>query len=118
MFGVLWGANFAALGMVAFVLLVLVPRMAVAFADFGMDLPGVTVIVLQVSKSPVLVLVGLGLIAAAQVVLARMAGGARHVVLVAATLLEIILVIVVGSAVFLPYFELLNSLSGSGAAGA
>ena len=115
--GVLWGVNFASLGLVAFVLLVLVPKMAVAFADFGMKLPAVTVIVLQVSQSPVLVLVGLGLIAAAQIVLARMAGGARRVMLVASTLLQVVLVIVLACAVFLPYVELVNSVAGSSSSG-
>jgi hypothetical protein len=115
--GLLWGVNFASLGLVAFVLLVLVPKMAAAFADFGMKLPAVTVIVLQVSQSPVLVLAGLGLIAAAEIVLVRMAGGARHAVLVVATLLEVGLVIVLACAVFLPYVELMNSLSGGNASG-
>lgn len=116
--GVLWGANFACLGLVAFILLVLVPRMAQAFADFGVRPPARAVMVFRISQSPALVLVGLALIAAAQIALARIASGAGRIVLFTSTLLEIVLVVAVASAVLLPYAELLNSVSsGPGSSG-
>ena len=118
MLGVLWGVNFASLGLLAFVLLVLVPRLALAFADFEVKLPSITVTMLQVSRSPGLVLIALGLFAAAEVAVVRLVGGGRRFVLIAGAALQIAIIIAIACAVFLPYVELLNSLSGSNASGA
>jgi hypothetical protein len=116
-FGALLGVNFAALVLLGGVLLVLLPKMAAAYAAFGTPLPAVTGILLQVSQARAAVLMGLGLLLAGQVTLARVAGRGRHVVLLVGVLVEIVLVVAVAFAVFVPYVELINSISGSNGAG-
>ena len=51
----MWVVNLATVALLAFVLLVFLPKMAVAFADFGVKLPGVTVLVLRASQAPTLI---------------------------------------------------------------
>lgn len=116
-FGMLFGVNVVALVLLGVVLLVLLPKMAAVYADFGTRLPAVTATMVQVSQAPAAVVMGLGLLLAGQMALARLAGRGRHVVLFAGTLLEVVLIVVVAFAVFLPYVELINSISGSNASG-
>lgn len=116
-FGMLFGVNLAALVVLGVVLLVLLPKMAAVYADFGTRLPALTATMVQVSQAPAAVVMGLGLLLAGQMALARLAGCGRHLVLFAGTLLEVALIVVVAFAVFLPYVELINSISGSNASG-
>lgn len=116
-FGMLCGVNIAGLALLGFVLLVLLPKMAMVYADFGTQLPAVTGILLKVSQARAAVLMGLGLFIAAQVAMAKSARRGGYAVLVAGTLIEIVLVVVVACAVFLPYIELINAVAGSNASG-
>lgn len=117
LFGMLLGVNLAALALLGVVLLVLLPKIAVAYADFGTSLPPVTAVMLKVSQARAAVLLGLGLLLVGQVALGNIAGRGRHFVLLVAALLEIVLIVAVAFVVFVPYVELINSIAGSNASG-
>ncbi len=109
----LWTVNLATVALLAFVLLVFLPKMAMAFADFGTKLPEVTVLALRASQAPGLVVAGLALFLAAQYVGVSAWPEGRAVVLLVGTVFLLILVVAIAFAVFLPYVELVNSVAGT-----
>ena len=109
----LWVVNLATVALLAFVLLVFLPKMAAAFADFGTKLPEVTVLALRASQAPTLVIAGLALFVAVQYLGVSAWREGRAVVLLVGTVFLLVLVVALAFAVFLPYVELVNSLSGA-----
>ncbi|MGQ9650497.1 MAG: hypothetical protein ACUVXJ_10330 [Phycisphaerae bacterium] len=117
LFGMLLGVNLAALALLGVVLLVVVPKMAVVYEDFGTSLPPVTAVMVKMARARGAVLLGLGLLLAGQLALGNIAGRGRHLVLLVGSLLEMVLIVAVAFVVFVPYGELINSISRSNVSG-
>jgi type II secretory pathway component PulF len=109
----LWTVNLATAALLAFVLLVFLPKMGAAFADFGTKLPAVTVLALRASQAPSLVVAVLALFVAVQYLGVSAWREGRAVVLLVGTVFLLVFVVAIAFAVFLPYVELVNSLSGA-----
>jgi amino acid transporter len=109
----LWTVNLATVALLGFVLLVFLPKMAAVFADFGTKLPKVTLVAVRVSQSPTLVVAVLALFLAVQYLGVSASREGRGVILLVGTLFVFVLVVAIAFAVFLPYVELVNSVSGA-----
>ena len=109
----LWTVNLATVALLGFVLLVFLPKMAAVFADFGTKLPKVTLVAVRVSQSPTLVVAVLALFLAVQYLGVSASREGRGVILLVGTLFVFVLVVAIAFAVFLPYVELVNSISGA-----
>ena len=110
--GLLWGVNVLGLGVLLTVFMTVVPRFETLFADFDIELPGLTVIVLRMTAQPILAVGLVAMILLVEVVLYVAVPPARVAVLMAFSLLTVLLILAVGLAVLMPMLHMVNSVSG------
>jgi hypothetical protein len=115
--GACWVVNTAAVILLAVVLLVVAPRMTQVFVDFGTRLPMMTEAVIRFASSPQQVMVGLLLFVGAQIALYSLCREGRSLVLLLCTVTSLALAIGISLALYLPFVEIMTTVSGSGAAG-
>jgi hypothetical protein len=114
---VCWVVDIAALLLLGFVLLAVVPKMTQVFADFGTRLPTMTVAVIRLASSPTQVMIGLVSYLGAQVALVTLSREGRSLILLLFTAVSVVLVVVISIFLYLPFIEIVNAVSGSGAIG-
>jgi hypothetical protein len=109
-----WTANVSAMTLLAFALLVFVPRMAIMFADLGLRPPDETAILFALCRSPAGVIGGMMFLLLVQMLAYTQFADARSLVLIVFTVLALLAVSGIVLALGLPLLDPLNSVVGSG----